>query len=404
MQRFITGVLIVMFWSIGLLPENLPASAPSGAPLIIGIDADMSGGSAQSGEAIHRGAVLAVNEINAAGGILGRPVTLEVRDHRGNPARGVMNMEAFAAMPDLLAVIGGLHTPVALEELALVHQHEIIFLIPWAAGTPIVDNGYDPNFVFRVSVRDEYAGAFLMEKTLAAGYRRPGLLLEQTGWGRSNEKAMVQALEQRGMRVAGVQWFHWGVRDMSYQLESLLAADADVVLLVANAPEGLVALRSMANLTPARRLPLVSHWGITGGDFPLKAGESLNAVDLFFLQTFSFLAPSRPQAAEHLLTLYRQTFGDTRPPEQLPAPPGTAHAYDLIHLLARATDQAGTPDRAAVQRALQRLEEHAGVMRHYAPPFTPERHDALIAADFMIACFGMEGAIVPCSIVDVGPR
>lgn len=367
-------------------------------PVVIGIDADMSGGSSQSGEAIRRGAALAVAEINAKGGLLGRQLTLDVRDHRGNPARGMANMEAFSRMPGLLAVMGGLHTPVALEELDFVHQHRIIFLIPWAAGTRIVENGRDPNYVFRISVRDEYAGAFLIGKALEAGFERPGLLLEQTGWGRSNEQAMVRALADHGMKPVSIEWFHWGVHDMVLQVGRLVGSGADVVILAANAPEGVVAVRSMAALPPTDRLPVVSHWGITGGDFPQRVGGLLREVDLFFLQTFSFLAPPLPKRAEHLFRLYRETFSDVKRPEDIPAPTGTAHAYDLIHLLALAVERAGTLDRHAVRDALENLDHYEGVMRDYAPPFTPMRHDALNARDFMIACFVESGGIVPCSI------
>ena len=152
--------------------------------LIIGLDADMTSGSAQSGLAIRRGVVLALDEINAAGGLLGRPVELIVRDHRGNPDRGVDNIVEFAEMSDVLAVVGGLHTPVALRELKTIHDQQMIYLGPWAAGTPIVQNEYSPNFVFRVSVRDEYAGGFLVDRALERGLSKIGLLLERTGWGR----------------------------------------------------------------------------------------------------------------------------------------------------------------------------------------------------------------------------
>ena len=126
--------------------------------IVIGIDADMSSGAAQAGEAIRRGVALALDEINAEGGLLGRPVECVVRDHRGNPSRGVDNITEFAQMRDVLAVVGGIHTPVALQELDVIHREQMLYLDPWAAGTPVVDNGRNPNFVFRVSVRDEYAG------------------------------------------------------------------------------------------------------------------------------------------------------------------------------------------------------------------------------------------------------
>src|SRR5713101_2101114 len=114
----------------------VPDSPVDPNAIVIGLDADMSSGTAEAGEAIRRGIVLALNELNRAGGLLGRPLQLVVRDHQGNPARGIDNMEAFARLGNLIAVVGGLHSTVALDELETVHRHRLIFLLPWAAGTP----------------------------------------------------------------------------------------------------------------------------------------------------------------------------------------------------------------------------------------------------------------------------
>ena len=184
-------------------------------PIVIGLDADMSSGSAEAGESIRRGAVLAISEINTAGGVLGRPLQLVVKDHRGNPARGIDNLEELSQIENLVAVLGGLHTPVMLAELDTIHKHQLVSLVPWAAGTPIIDNGRDPSYVFRVSVRDEFAGGVLIDFVQRAGYTRPGLLLERTGWGRSNEKAIGDALRDRGLTSAGTKWFDWGIDDLT---------------------------------------------------------------------------------------------------------------------------------------------------------------------------------------------
>ena len=165
--------------------------------VILGLDADMTSGSAASGEAIRRGALLAIEQINKDGGLAGRKVELVVRDHRGNPDRGVDNILEFSTMPNLLAVVGGIHTPVALQELKTIHEKKVLYLGPWAAGTGVVANGYEPNYVYRVSVRDEYAGGFLVDQSLERGFTRLGLLLERTGWGRSNFKAMTEALKSK---------------------------------------------------------------------------------------------------------------------------------------------------------------------------------------------------------------
>ncbi len=375
----------------------LPAPRHPAPNILIGLDADMSSASAESGEAIRRGIVLAINEINRHGGVLGRRLELIVQDHRGNPRRGVDNIEAFGQMKDLVAVVGGIHTPVALEELKGIHRHQLIYLGAWAAGTPVVDNGYDPNYVFRVSVRDEYAGEFLVREALRMGYQRLGLLLEQTVWGESNERAIVKALRQRGLAPVGIEWFQWGIMDMTDLYDGLIAAHADVILLVANPLEGVVAIQTMAYLPEAQRRPILSHWGITGGgrDFFRSVQEQLSIVDLSFLQTFSFIEPPFPERAAPLFQAYKSTFPNCHSPQDIFSPVGTAHAYELVHLLKLAIEKAGTIDRPAVRDALEHLGAYQGVIRDYASPFTPTRHDALTIDDFRLARYSDQGAIIP---------
>ncbi len=384
----------------GGLGLALAFGAWGGEPIRVGLNADLTTADAESGEAIRRGARVAMEEINAAGGVLGRRMELVYRDHRRNPARGVRNVEELAADSSVVALLGGKHTPVVLAELPRVHELGIPYLIPWAAGTPIVDNGFDPSFVFRISIHDALAGEFMIAH--ASKRHDPayvGLLLEQTGWGRSNEQALRVALQARGLAAAATEWFNWGQEDMGPALERLAAAGAKTILFVGNAPDGVTLVRGMRARPKADRLPILSHWGIAGGDFAQPLGHELDGLDLCFLQTFSFFDPPFPERTDRFLATWRRLYPEDGALERIAAPTGAAHAYDLVHVLARAIEQAGGTDRARVRDELERIERHEGLMRDYAPPFSRDRHDALDASDYRMARF-RNGVIVPLAAED----
>ncbi len=391
---------LVFLLTVAIHAQEVSLLQANTNPIMIGLDADMSSGSAEAGEAIRRGAVLAINEINTGGGVLGRPLKLVVKDHRGNPARGIDNLEELAKVENLVAVMGGLHTPVMLAELDTIHKHQLISLVPWAAGTPIIDNGQDPNYVFRVSVRDEFAGGVLINYAHRSGFKKPGLLLERTGWGRSNQKAIGDALKKRGLTSAGTKWFDWGIDDLTPEIESLIEGGADCVLLVSNPHEGVVVVKNMAALPSERRVPIVSHWGITGGGrtFFNEIQGHREEVDLAFLQSYSFLSPPFKDRASHFCHLYRQAFGEYESPKDIFSPAGTAHAYELVHLLARAIAKANSVERSAVRDVLENLGPYQGLIRNYDPPFTPDRHDALAPDDLQMCRFGDDGAILPIDL------
>lgn len=387
LKVFSAVLLTFLVW-----PSSVLAADP--APILIGLNADICTSDSESGEAIQRGALIAMEEINAAGGVLGRPLALKILGHRRNPARGIVNVGTLAEQEDVVAILGGKHTPVILAELETIHEYGIPYLVPWAAGTSIIDNGHDPNFVFRVSVRDEHAGGVLVDHALGRGLQRLGLILEQTGWGRSNERALLAALEDHGLSPVGVEWYGWGEQVFGQILDRLTADDADGLLFVGNAPDGVNFIRALALHPVAASLPVISHWGIVGGDFAEPLTEELRTIDLTFLQTFSFFDPPHPDRAERVALAYFRMIPEAREIEDILAPTGVAHAYDLIHLLARAIAQAGTTDRAAVRDALENMELHPGLVRDYAPPFTAERHDALDRSDYRMARY-VDGVVVP---------
>lgn len=388
-SRLFCFIYCVVF--LFLLPAH--ASADS-MPIRVGLNADMSTADTESGIAIQRGALIAIEEINAKGGVLGRPLVLDVRDHRRNPARGIANVRALAELEDVVAILGGKHTPVIMAELEVIHEYGIPYLVPWAAGTAIIDNGNTPNFVFRVSIRDEHAGGVLVDYALDQGHQYLGLVLEQTGWGRSNEQALTRALSEKRLSAMGVEWYNWGEKAFDAILERLLGKNIEGLFFVGNAPDGVNLIRALASNPSASDLAIISHWGIVGGDFVQPLADDLTGIDLVFLQTFSFFSPPHPDRAERVAQAYTRLFPETEDIGGIIAPCGVAHAYDLIHLLAKAIAKAGTTDRVAVRDALENLDFHPGLVRDYAPPFTADRHDALDRSDYRMARY-INGVIMP---------
>ncbi|HET9555181.1 MAG TPA: ABC transporter substrate-binding protein [Anaeromyxobacteraceae bacterium] len=371
------------------------AAPAAGPPVLVGLDLEYGHATSTSDDAITRGALIAVDEINRAGGVLGgRPLQLVERDNRSNPARGVEDLQELAALPDLVAVMGGKFSPVFIEQLPLAHQLDVILLDPWAAADVIVDNGRTPSFVFRLAMRDSWAVDALLGQARRRGLGRVGLLLSNTAWGRSCEAAAREwTAHHPGVRLAGTQWFNWGDETLLPRYRALREAGAQAVLLVANEGEGATLVRELARLPAAERLPILAHAGVTGGDFPAICGAALREVDLSVVQAFSFFRTRSPRAAA-VLEAARRRFRLTGP-EAISSPAGLAQAYDLVHILARAVDLAGTTDRRRVRDALERVRFGDGLVRRYGQPFSPTRHEALSPADLFLARWDARGVLVP---------
>jgi branched-chain amino acid transport system substrate-binding protein len=371
------------------------AGAAAPKPVLLGIDGEFGLDNSTSAQAVELGMRVAVAEINAAGGVLhGRPLEIATKDHRSIPARGIRNIQEFAAMPDLVAVFGGRFSPVIIEELPTLRQTRTLFMAVWSSADGIIDNDMRPNYVYRLSLRDSLA----MPRLLAAAHRRRldkvGLLLTNTSWGRSNAKAAEHALErQPDMKIVGTSWYNWRDTSLIDNYQHLRAAGAQAVVLVANDDEAAILVREVARLPKEQRIPILSHWGVTGGEFVAQAGPALQEVDFTVIQTFSFFRADPARVKRFLAGAAK--VSTVRRIEDVKGPVGAAHAYDMTWLLARAIDRAGSTDRKAVRDALERLGPWRGLVKNYAPPFTPSNHEALGPDELLMARYRADGVLVP---------
>ena len=374
----------------------LAAAGPAAAekkPVYVGLNAELGNAGSTSAQAIRMGMLIAMEEVNQAGGVLGgRPLQLIARDNKSLPARALENLKEMAAQPDLVAVFGGRFSPAFLESLPLAHELKMPLLNPWASADGIVDNGYAPNYVFRLSLRDSLAMPTMLRHAAKKGTRQVGLLLVNTSWGRSNHKAAEAyvALHPE-MKIVGTQWYNWADTNFLEKVTALKQAGAQAIVLVANA-EASQLVRDIAALPKAERLPVVSHWGMSGGTFVEDAGPALQEIDFALVQTYSFIDAKRPKARP-VLAAAQRLFG-VKDARSLAAAVGLAHAYDLTHILARAIDRAGSTERPAVRAALEQVRDYEGLIKRYPQPFTPARHEALSLEDVFMARYAPDGAIV----------
>lgn len=373
--------------TLGLLMSS-PALAVE--PIKIGLVAALSGQSAKSGEALTRGLTIAIDEINADGGILGRPVELIRRDDESNPAKGMLAARELIQREKVTVLFGGLDTPVSLAIVPLANQMKVPFMGAWAAGTSITQNGASDNYVFRVSAMDEIVDEALVQYGIDEyGMQKPGMLLINNPWGESNEKGFRHALEQRDMEWAGIERIEGSDLDVIPQLTRLKNAGADTLLMVGNVGPSAQVVKSLDRM--GWDVPVVSHWGPAGGRFSELAGP--NADRVHFIQTYVFTENNSAKGDE-VLSALKARYPEIQSLADITPAVGIANAYDAMHLSALAIEKAGSTDGTAVRDGFYAIDSYAGLIKDYSTPFTPEQHDALGPQDYVFTHF-VDGSIVP---------
>ncbi|MEO0457366.1 MAG: ABC transporter substrate-binding protein [Cyanobacteria bacterium P01_A01_bin.114] len=360
--------------------ETSPVGS-SDEPIKLGLVAAITGPSALSGESITRGLTVALDEINTSGGILGgRPLELVIRDDESTPAKGVAAARELIEQEQVAVVFGGLDSPVSLAMLPVIHELETPYMGVWAAATGITRNDFEPNYAFRVSANDNIVDSFLTRHAKEEkGATKIGLVLINNPWGESNQVGFEQWAPEYDLEIVGIEKFNDGDTDISAQLSRLRDAGAETLLLVANAAPGAQMMKSLVRLN--WNVPVVSHWGISGGRFPELAGPDA-AGKVTFVQTYSFYGEQSP-VGERVLWALKDKYG-LAGPENILAPVGIANSYDAMHLVALALETAKTTDGPALRDAFYDLPTYEGLIKTYEQPFTPENHDALTAYDYIL--------------------
>jgi branched-chain amino acid transport system substrate-binding protein len=367
---------------LAALAIGLSIAGPLAAAEVIkiGLVTALSGQSARAGEAITRGLVIAIDELNAKGGVLGgRKFELLRRDDEGNPAKGQIAARELIFKEKVAVLFGGLDSPVALAIVPIINEHKVPFMDPWAAGTPITRNGADPNFAFRVSAMDEIVDrAMLQYAQKKHGAKKPGIIVVNNPWGESNQKGLLAALKAANVTPAGVEKFEPNDVDVTPQLSRLKSAGTDVLLLVGNVGPSAQVVKSLDRM--AWKVPIVSHWGPAGGRFTELAGP--NAKDVEFVQTYSFFGKLSP-VGERVLAMMKKKYPDVKGPGDITPAVGVANAYDAMHLVAIAIQKAGSTNGDAIRQGFYKIDRHEGLIKTYNKPFSPGNHDALDENDYV---------------------
>jgi branched-chain amino acid transport system substrate-binding protein len=371
------------------LAAALPAFAQE--PIKIGLVTALSGQSARAGEALTRGLQVAIDEINAKGGVLkGRKLELLRRDDESIPAKGVIAARELWFKEKVTVLFGGLDSPVALAIVPIANENKLPFMDPWAAGTPITKNGAKDNYVFRVSAVDEIVDKAMLQyaqKTFNA--KNCGMILVNNPWGESNEKGLRAALAEKGVKHAGIEKFEGNDIDVVPQLARLKSAGADCLFLVGNVGPSSQVVKSLDRM--GWMPPIVSHWGPAGGRFTELAGPS--AKNVHFVQTYSFFG-KQSAVGEKVLKALMAKYPDIKGPGDVTPAVGVANAYDAMMLSALAIEKAGATDGKAIRDGYYKIDRYDGLIKTYSKPFSPEQHDALNEHDYVWAQF-IDNQIVP---------
>ena len=366
-------------WVAAAITSGWMLAAPAHAQDIkVGFNADQSGTAvAELGIAARHGFDLAIEDINKAGGVLGRKLVGVIRDDTGAPPKSIQNMTELLDSEKVVAVVGPANSGNALAWLHLPQQRKIPVIVPVATATDITRRyAVEPqNFIYRISMVDREQVALLLAYAVkATKNQKIAFIADSTGFGQQGVKDLTDVLAMHGQKPVAVEKFGPKDTDMTSQLAKIRDAGADTVVVYGLADANAQLLRSMEKIN---YFPItLGTWGNMSTPLLNIAGKKLSEHIIFATSTAE---DSNPRAVA-LAARVRERY------PQMPTFVAAAQAYDSMMLLAAAIKQAGTADGAKVAATLDDgVPDTQGIIKLYKKPFSKAEHDALSVSDFNLA-------------------
>ncbi len=316
-------------------------------PIKLGFFMSITGRDASFGEASLRGARLAVDELNAAGGVLGRPLELIVEDNRSQAGESATAAKKLIARDRVAVLIGECSSARTLEAAPVAQAAGVPLITPASTSPKVTQTG---DAIFRVCFVDPFQGEVLAAfARRRLGLKRAALLVDagspySTGLAEFFAKTFVAL----GGEIIATQKYAGADTDFRAQLTALRAAAPDAIFL----PGYYVAAGLVAQ--QAKQLGLRAT--LLGGD-GFEAPQLLEiggaALDGAYYSTH-FAAENTAEHSRRFVAAFRARHGA--------APNGlSALTYDAVKLAADALRRAGTDEKSAVRRALAATVDFPGV-------------------------------------------
>lgn len=323
---------------------GLSATA-SAEPVKIGVFGPMTGDAAATGQSEREAVDLAVKAKNAAGGLLGSPITIIYADDAGKPEEAVNAAKRLISRDEVLMTIGSISSPASLAASQVSRQSQVPQIVVGGTAQKITTQGN--KWVFRSPVPDTKLVADLVEfiHEKFPSYKKFAFLYVNDDFGRGGFDAFKKAGEKYGFEIVADERYTRGDIDFTAQLNRIKASGADAMVEWSRYAEGALVAKQFKQM--GIDLPRFASDGVATPKFIELGGQAVDGV--MFTTHFSPATVTAIPTAQDFITQYKAAYG--RVPDAY-----AAEAYDAITIAMLAIEKAGKADREAVREALGKVE------------------------------------------------
>ncbi len=322
----------------GTMLAALVLALPASAQVKMGVAGPITGPNAAFGAQLKNGVEQAIEDINAAGGMMGQKIALSVGDDVSDPKQGVSVANKFAA-EGVKFVVGHFNSGVTIPASDVYAENGIVFITPAATNPKLTEKGLWN--AFRTCGRDDQQGK------VAAGYilkdfkgKKIAFVHDKTPYGQGLAEETKKAMNAGGMKEVLFEGINTGEKDFSALVTKIKTANVDLVYWGGLHTEAGLIIRQMRD--QGVKAPLMGADGITSDEFSVIGGPGTEGT----LMTFPPDPRKRPEAKEIVAKYTAKGIN----PEAY-----TLYSYAAVQIFAEAAKRANTLDAKKIA-----AEMHSG--------------------------------------------
>ena len=367
-----------------LAAASIPAAALAApAPIKVGALLAVSGPASFLGAPEARTLEMLVQDLNAKGGIGGRPIQLLLKDTGASPEKAVSFARQLIEEEKVFAIIGPSTSGESLAVKALAEEGKTLLLS--AAAAEAIVNPTLPH-VFKVAPKDSFAVEVIFQRMKKMGVTRIGLLSSNTGFGKGGKEQVERLAPQYGISLIVNEVYDKNATDLTAEVTKLKAASVQAVLNWSIEPAQSIVVKNVRQL--GLTIPIFQSHGFANLQYVKAAGSAAEGVifpasRIVVADQLPATDPQKP-VVEAYRKAYEGRYGDD-------VSTFGGHAWDAFGILVKAIEQAG-PDREKVRAAVENLKGFVGTAGVFN--FSATDHNGLDIGAFEL-CTVKNGRFVP---------
>lgn len=323
------------------------AAEPAGEPILLGVSGPLTGPNAQYGAQWRQGFDLALEQINGAGGIKGRPLRYVFEDTQSDPKQTVAVAQKFVADKRIVAELGDFASPASMAA-SPIYQRAGLVQFGFTNSHPNFTKAGDFIWSNSVSQADEQPlnAAYAVKRL---GFKRIAVLHLNTDWGRTSKDHFVAAAKELGAEVVAAEGYLPEEKDFRSTLVRVRDANPDGLFLVSYYADAALIVRQarQTGLT----VPAAASSSIYSPKFVELGGDASEGV---FTAARFFPEDPRPEV-QSFVSAFKAKYG--REPDAF-----NAYAYDTVILFGQVLREAPDLERKTIRDTLAKVKDVPSVI------------------------------------------